>query len=105
MSKQTREMFEQVKDGGPPKGIVGAIAEGVQAVAPGLSLSAILGDIGAELGRLGVQGQMEMASALFTGNAFVPYGPGQYTPTDHEHDYGRSADHGPPQQEVDGREM
>ncbi|MBI1314927.1 hypothetical protein GC176_26845 [bacterium] len=40
----------------------------------------ILSDVGAELGRLGVQGQMEMASALFNGDAFVPYGPGQITP-------------------------
>jgi hypothetical protein len=38
-------------------------------------------EIGAELKRLGVQGQMELASALFGGNAFVPYGPGQYTPS------------------------
>jgi hypothetical protein len=38
-------------------------------------------EIGAELKRLGVQGQMELANGLFNGNAFVPYGPGQYTPT------------------------
>jgi hypothetical protein len=37
------------------------------------------------LGRLGVQGQMEAASALFNGNAFVPYGPGQYTPSEPDH--------------------
>jgi len=64
----------------PPTAIE-AVKEGVQAVAPGLSLSKILNDIGSELGRLGVQGQMEAASALFNGSAFVPYGPGQYTPT------------------------
>lgn len=34
-------------------------------------------DIGAELGRLGVQGQAELAGALFNGNAYVPYGAGQ----------------------------
>lgn len=34
-----------------------------------------------ELGRLGVQGSMELASALFNGSGFVPYGPGQYTPS------------------------
>ncbi len=43
-------------------------------------LNDILSDVGAELGRLGTQGQMELASALFNGDAFVPYGPGQYTP-------------------------
>jgi hypothetical protein len=37
--------------------------------------------IGAELKRLGTQGSMELASALFNGHGFVPYGPGQYTPT------------------------
>ena len=36
-----------------------------------------LGEIGQELGRLGVQGQAELGSALFTGNSYVPYGQGQ----------------------------
>ncbi|MCC7419989.1 MAG: hypothetical protein IT428_06910 [Planctomycetaceae bacterium] len=31
--------------------------------------------------RLLVQGGMEVASGLFNGNGFVPYGPGQYTPS------------------------
>jgi hypothetical protein len=38
------------------------------------------GEIIKEAKRLGVQGEMELASALFNGSAFVPYGPGQYTP-------------------------
>lgn len=38
-------------------------------------------DVGAELKRLSTQGAMELANALFNGRAFVPYGPGQYTPT------------------------
>lgn len=38
-------------------------------------------EVCAELKRLGTQGQMESANALFNGQAFVPYGPGQYTPT------------------------
>jgi len=33
------------------------------------------------MSRLGTQGTMELASALFKGDAFVPYGPGQYTPS------------------------
>lgn len=37
--------------------------------------------IGAEMGRMGVQGAMELASAVFNGHGFVPYGPGQYTPS------------------------
>jgi len=56
----------------------------VQAVAPGLQN--IGPDLKAELSRMGTQGTMELASALFGGNAFVPYGPGQYTPSaTHEH--------------------
>ena len=38
-------------------------------------------DVAAEAKRLGTQGQMELANALFNGSAFVPYGPGQYTPS------------------------
>jgi len=34
-------------------------------------------EIGQEIGRLGVQGQAELGSALFTGSAYVPYGQGQ----------------------------
>jgi hypothetical protein len=37
--------------------------------------------VSAELSRLGTQGSMEFASALYHGHGFVPYGPGQYTPT------------------------
>ena len=48
-----------------------------------------LSQTGAEISRLGTQGSMELASALFNGHGFVPYGPGQYTPTpehgSHEH--------------------
>jgi hypothetical protein len=47
-------------------------------------------ELAAELKRLGTQGQMEFASALFNGNAFVPYGPGQYTPShEPEHQHGQ----------------
>ena len=34
-------------------------------------------EVGQELGRLGVQGSAEISSALFTGQAYVPYGQGQ----------------------------
>ncbi len=53
------------------------VGETVSQALPGLSLSNIASDVGAEMRRLGVQGQMEAASALFNGDAFVPYGPGQ----------------------------
>jgi hypothetical protein len=36
-----------------------------------------LSEVGQELGRLGVQGSAEISSALFMGQAYVPYGQGQ----------------------------
>ena len=45
------------------------------------TLKKILNDLGNETKRLGTQGAMELASALFSGQGFVPYGPGQYTPS------------------------
>lgn len=83
----SREKFAEILKP-EPMGVMEAIKEGIQAIAPGLSLSNILHDVGSELGRLGVQGQMEAASALFNGNAFVPYGPGQYTPSTETPDHG-----------------
>jgi len=53
--------------------------EAMSAIAPGLEN--IGPQVSAELSRLGTQGAMEMAQALFNGAAFTPYGPGQYTPT------------------------
>lgn len=55
------------------------LGDAVQSIAPGLSDFGP--EVGAELSRLGTQGAMELASALFGGSAFVPYGPGQYTPS------------------------
>ena len=62
---------------GEPKGAMQAATDGIRAVAPGLSLSNILSDIGSELERLGVQGQAEVAGLLFGNSAYVPYGRGQ----------------------------
>jgi hypothetical protein len=41
-------------------------------------------DVGAELSRLGKQGALEMAQALFNGAAFTPYGPGQWKSPERE---------------------
>jgi hypothetical protein len=57
--------------------------------------SEAVSEIGQELGRMGVQGQAELASALFTGNAYVPYGQGQNRP---------SAEHGMEGLHSDGKE-
>jgi hypothetical protein len=72
MSKQTREFFEQLKGGEQPT-LLESIKEGVQAIAPGLSLSKILGDVGAEMKEQAAHGAHEMAAALFRGDAFVMY--------------------------------
>ncbi len=53
--------------------------EAAQAIAPGLKNFGP--EVKAESSRLVTQGAMELASALFGGGAFVPYGPGQYTPS------------------------
>lgn len=49
---------------------------------------------GAEIHRLGTQGSMEMASALFNGHGFVPYGPGQYTPSAEHQQHQQQHDRG-----------
>jgi hypothetical protein len=56
-----------------------AIREAAHSAAPGLANFGP--ELKAELSRLATQGSMELASALLgNGSAFVPYGPGQYTP-------------------------
>ena len=66
MSELARKLFE-------------GLGDAAKAMAPGLEDA--IPEAKAELGRLGTQGAMELASALFNGSAFVPYGPGQYTPS------------------------
>jgi hypothetical protein len=51
------------------------VGETLHQAAPGLKNA--IPEISAEMKRLGVQGQMESASLIFNGHAFVPYGPGQ----------------------------
>jgi hypothetical protein len=66
MSKEAfKELMKQEQS-------VGA-KDGVQAIAPGLSLSKILSDVGTELKEQWKHGSHEMASAMFTGNAYVQY--------------------------------
>jgi hypothetical protein len=60
-------------------GMAKAAMSAVSAMLPGLKNFGK--ETSAECSRLGTQGSMELASALFNGNAFVPYGPGQYTPS------------------------
>src|SRR5437899_2340190 len=57
------------------RGFVDVMKEAINAIAPGLK--DMVPEVGAELSRLGTQGAMEMAQALFNGGAFTPYGQGQ----------------------------
>jgi hypothetical protein len=61
------------------KQLFGAVKDAALTVAPGLENFAQ--DVKAEMSRQCIQTRMELASALFAGSAFVPYGPGQYTPS------------------------
>lgn len=66
------------------KALFDALAKGAQAslATIGSSLERMPGELAAEAKRLGVQGGMELSSGINHGNNFfVPYGPGQYTPT------------------------
>ncbi len=75
MRETAKQLFDSLKN----------VKTAVQEVAPGLTN--LMPEMKAEMSRMGTQGAMELASALFNGSAFVPYGPGQYTPTpEHGHE-------------------
>ena len=76
MSETAKKLFDTMR----------AMKDGIQAGLPDA-----LAQGKSEVSRLGTQGSMEAASALFSGHGFVPYGPGQYTPSpsqQHQHDRG-----------------
>ncbi len=91
------------------RGFMDVLKEALAALAPGLKDAAA--EVGAELNRLGKQGSLEMAQALFNGGAFTPYGPGQYTPTPQvekggqEQEVQKTEPHHGQEQERGGREM
>ena len=76
MAKNIREVFGQVKAGDQQIGAVEAVKEGIQAVAPGLSLREIFSDIKAEMKDQLAHGSHELAAALFNGSPFVMYARG-----------------------------
>jgi hypothetical protein len=81
-----------------------SLKEGVLTIAPGLET--IGSDIGSEMGRLAMQGQSEIASALFTGNGYVPYGQGQTRGDSMDANEGQDAPKiEAPQQDRGGMEM
>ncbi|HVS70801.1 MAG TPA: hypothetical protein VHQ47_06075 [Phycisphaerae bacterium] len=64
-----------------------AVKAATNTVAPGLK--DLVPETKAEFSRLGTQGSAELAQALFGhSNAYVPYGPGQRAPNDHDHQRG-----------------
>jgi hypothetical protein len=91
------------------RGFIDVMKEAISEIAPGLKDA--VPEIGAELSRLGTQGTMELASALFGNGAFVPYGPGQYTATpelgkdNQEQEIQKAEPEKEKEQEHDGREM
>lgn len=91
------------------RGFVDVMKEALAEMAPGLK--GAVAEIGAELNRLGKQGSLEMAQALFNGGAFTPYGPGQYTPTpevgkgSQEHEVQKAEPHHGQEREHGGREL
>ena len=77
MAKNIREVFGQAKAGDQQIGAVEAVKEGIQAVAPGLSLREIFSDIKAEMkDQLVAWVLHEAAAALFNGSPFVMYARG-----------------------------
>lgn len=87
MSETAKKLFDAAK----------AMQKGITEAMPGLKNFGP--EVKAELSRLGTQGSMELASALFNGQGFVPYGPGQYTPSpdqsqSQENQLGREMDQG-----------
>ena len=74
MSKQLREVFKDVRSGDQQIGALEAVKEGIQAVAPGLSLSKIFSDVGQELKEQAKHGAHELATALLRGtDGYVMY--------------------------------
>jgi hypothetical protein len=71
---------------------------------PGLSKA--MSEIGAEMKRLGVQGSAELASLLFQGHGYVPYGAGQdIGGAQKSHDSPQQQGMESPQHEHGGRRM
>jgi hypothetical protein len=103
MSKQAKEFFAQLREGEQRTGAMEAVKEGVQAVAPGLSLSNILSDIGSELKQQAAHGAHELAAALFNGSPFVMYPRSPNGKEDPQH--GLSPEAQQQEQSHGGREM
>ena len=76
MAKNIREVFGQDKAPAQQIGALEAVKEGFQAVAPGLSLRKIFGDIKNELTEQLKHGSHELSAALFNGSPFVMYARG-----------------------------
>jgi hypothetical protein len=76
MAKNIRDVFGKAEAGDQQIGAVEALKEGIQAVAPGLSLRKIFSDIKAEMKEQLAHGSHELAAALFNGSPFVMYGRG-----------------------------
>lgn len=70
MSELAKKLFESLRPAAD--GLLAGLQQGA---------AKAVSEIGQEAKRMTTQGSMELASALFGQGAFVPYGPGQYTPS------------------------
>lgn len=79
-------------------GAMEAVTEGFKEfkdnMTPGLTWDKFVRDIGQMLHQKGVQGLAELASALYTGQSFVPYGQGQWMKGQQGEKAGTEPDHG-----------
>ena len=76
MAKNIRDVFGQPEAGDRQVGAVEAVKEGIQAVAPGLSLRKFFSDITAEMKEQLAFGSHELAASLYNGSPFIMYGRG-----------------------------
>jgi hypothetical protein len=90
-------MFSRFKD------ILKNVGETIGQAAPGLSNA--IPEITAEVKRLGIQGSAEIASLLYQGHGYVPYGAGQATDIQNSVDSPQQPAMESPQHMHDGREQ
>lgn len=97
MSKTGRWLSERLKN----------VMEAAHDLAPGLKNFAP--QALAELKRMGIHGSSEFSSGIITGNAYLPYGPGQMTPSVELDGHGHGLEHvygsSPEQEQEHEREM
>jgi len=91
MTMKMKQTFQAIAEVMPTKQEIGQELGNRVEEAKGF-IGDVLSDIVTEGKRLAVQGQAEMAGALFNGNAYVPYGEGQKAPEQEAPQHGLPAE-------------